>query len=63
MPEAELAAKLSDLNSRIRNGLPVDLINSLQVRYLAEQLVRTCVWGDGAVPMLWRLCVSEQGTS
>ncbi len=40
MPEAELAAKLLTLNSRIRTGLPQDLINTLQVRDLAEQLVR-----------------------
>ena len=41
MSEAELTSKLSELNSRIRAGLPQDLINSLQVRDLSEQLVRS----------------------
>ena len=48
MPEAELASKLAELNSRIRTGLPQDLINSLQVRDLAEQLVR--IWKDSPAP-------------
>ena len=40
VPEADLASKLSALNTRIRKGLPQDLINLLVVRDLAEQLVR-----------------------
>ena len=40
LPEADLASRLSELNTRIRTGLPQDLINHLVVRDLAEQLVR-----------------------
>ena len=40
LPEAELATKLGGLNARIRAGLPQDLVNRLQIRDLAEQVVR-----------------------
>ena len=43
LTEAELAAKLADLNSRIRFGMQRDILNQLTVRDLAEQLVRISI--------------------